>query len=121
MALDTLAKKMQAARFARQLKEPQRAGLLAQEALAIGGSSSEMEEAQEILDWANNPRVAAPPASPQRVTVVNFEMEFWSMVSFMVKAAIAAIPALIILIGIALFIVFVVGATFGLMEPRSIM
>ena len=33
----------------------------------------------------------------QRVLVVDIRMSFWSMVVFMVKAAIAAIPALIIL------------------------
>jgi hypothetical protein len=34
---------------------------------------------------------------PQRVAVVNFDMEFGTMVRFLVKLAIAAIPAAIIL------------------------
>ena len=32
-----------------------------------------------------------------RVSVINVQMPFWSMVMFMVKAAIASIPAVIIL------------------------
>ncbi|WP_170286783.1 hypothetical protein [Thermochromatium tepidum] len=32
-----------------------------------------------------------------RVTVIDIQMPFWSMVVFMVKAAIAAIPAIFIL------------------------
>jgi hypothetical protein len=35
---------------------------------------------------------------PARVVVVDVEMRFWSMVAFMVKWAIASIPALVILI-----------------------
>ena len=34
---------------------------------------------------------------PLRVTVVDFDMGFWSMVEFMVKAAFAAIPAILII------------------------
>jgi hypothetical protein len=36
-----------------------------------------------------------------RVTVVDIQMPFWSMVVFMVKAAIASIPAVFILTVIA--------------------
>ena len=34
----------------------------------------------------------------QKVTVIDFEMSFWRMVTFMVKWAFAAIPAAIILV-----------------------
>lgn len=44
--------------------------------------------------------LAAQPSravGPQRVTVIDVDMPFFSMVSFMLKWAIASIPALIIL------------------------
>ena len=50
------------------------------------------------------------------VTVVDVRMRFWSMVWFMVKAAIAFIPALIILTGI---IVAILGM-FGLLARAAI-
>ena len=45
----------------------------------------------------------------QKVEVVNFDMEFGSMVSFMVKWAIASIPAMIILFLVGTFLVSVFG------------
>lgn len=42
-------------------------------------------------------------SNSQRVVVVDVNMPFWSMVGFMVKWAVAAIPALIILIVIGMF------------------
>lgn len=45
----------------------------------------------------------------QEVTIVDIRMPFWSMVVFMVKAALASIPAIIIL-GI---IFSILGAIFG--------
>ena len=45
-----------------------------------------------------------------RVTVVDIQMPFWSMVVFMVKAAIASIPAIIIL-SILLAIVMAIFTT----------
>ena len=50
--------------------------------------------------------------TPQRVTVVDLDMPFGSMVGFMVKWAVATIPALLILFvtGVILTIVF---QTFG--------
>jgi hypothetical protein len=50
-----------------------------------------------------------------RVTVVDIQMPFWSMVVFMVKAAIASIPALIILTLLAMLISAIVTALFGSM------
>jgi hypothetical protein len=42
--------------------------------------------------------------SSNRVTVVDIQLPFWSMVVFMVKAAIASIPAIIILILLSMLI-----------------
>jgi hypothetical protein len=48
-----------------------------------------------------------------RVTVVDIQMPFWSMVVFMVKAAIAAIPAVFILTVIASVFMAILNALFG--------
>ncbi len=45
----------------------------------------------------------------QEVIVVDLKMSFWSMVVFMVKWAIAAIPALIILAVIGTLVAMVLG------------
>jgi hypothetical protein len=44
---------------------------------------------------------------PAKVTVVDVDMPFLSMVGFMVKLAVAAVPAMIILFGMGLFFLFV--------------
>lgn len=44
--------------------------------------------------------------SPSKVTVVDFDMRFSSMVVFMIKAALAAIPA-----GIILAMIFVIASS----------
>jgi hypothetical protein len=41
------------------------------------------------------------------VTVVDVDMPFLSMVGFMVKLAVAAVPAMIVLFGVGLFFLFV--------------
>jgi hypothetical protein len=43
---------------------------------------------------------------PAKVTVVDVDMPFLSMVGFMVKLAVAAVPAMIILFGMGLFFLF---------------
>jgi hypothetical protein len=48
-----------------------------------------------------------------QVTIVDVKMPFMSMVVFMVKAAIAAIPAVIILAVISMLISGVTGFMFG--------
>jgi hypothetical protein len=48
-----------------------------------------------------------------RVTVVDIQMPFWSMVGFMVKAAIASIPAVIILSVLFAVITAIFTALFG--------
>ncbi len=48
---------------------------------------------------------------PQQVeaVIVDFRMPFWSMVAFLVKLSIAAIPAIFILAIISGFVVAIVG------------
>ena len=48
-----------------------------------------------------------------RVTVVDVQMPFWSMVVFMVKAAIASIPAIIILSILFAIVMAIFTAMFG--------
>ncbi|WP_447590175.1 hypothetical protein [Aquipseudomonas campi] len=61
-----------------------------------------------------------PGAQP--VVVVDVRMSFWSMVFFMVKWALASIPAIIILLVIGWIIVGIVGffAGVGLSSPPKI-
>lgn len=47
------------------------------------------------------------------VTVVDIKMPFWSMVTFMVKWAIAAIPAIIILVMVGALLAGLLGGLFG--------
>lgn len=51
-----------------------------------------------------------------RVTVVDIQMPFWSMVAFMVKAAIASIPAIIILSILFAIVTAIFTAMFGSMS-----
>ena len=60
-----------------------------------------------------NPSVARKGAEITDVRLVHIELPFWNMVMFMVTAAIAAIPAFIIL----LIIGFAVMAFFGVVIP----
>lgn len=50
---------------------------------------------------------------PERVSIVDIRMPFWSMVVFMVKAAIASIPAVIILSALGAAAFAVLGWIFG--------
>jgi len=49
--------------------------------------------------------------SEKRVIVVDIKMPFWSMVIFMVKWAVASVPALVIL---AILFLLVIGLTSGM-------
>jgi hypothetical protein len=49
----------------------------------------------------------------REVTVTDIKIPFWSMVVLMVKWALAAIPAIIILIVISAILSFAVSALFG--------
>ena len=48
-----------------------------------------------------------------QVTIVDIKMPFWSLVVFMVKAAIAAIPAIIILTVLGAIVTTLFAAIFG--------
>ena len=48
-----------------------------------------------------------------QVNIVNIKMPFWSMVIFMVKAALASLPALIILYVIFLIFAAIFGGILG--------
>jgi hypothetical protein len=65
----------------------------------------------------SEPPTAKPPASPNRVTVVDFAMPFGSMIVFMLKWAVAAIPAMVILIMIGGIVSVVVA---GLASTASL-
>ena len=47
------------------------------------------------------------------VSIVDIKMPFWSMVTFMVKASIASIPAFIILSVIGSLVFMILGAIVG--------
>jgi len=57
-----------------------------------------------------NPEWRKPVES--KVKIVDIDMPFWSMVGFMVKAAIAAIPAFMILVSLWFMSVFLFGLVF---------
>lgn len=68
-----------------------------------------------------DPTPPQPPTSPNRVTVVDFDMPFTSMIGFMLKWAIASIPALLILIAIgATTTALVSGVVAGVARVASI-
>jgi hypothetical protein len=46
--------------------------------------------------------IDVPPATPARVSVVDVDMPFMSMVGFMLKWTLATIPALLILVALGL-------------------
>lgn len=64
------------------------------------------------------PSLAHPSGGPQFVSVINIDMPFKSMVSFMVKWAIAAIPAFVILFGLGLIAVSLFRAITALLLGR---
>jgi hypothetical protein len=53
------------------------------------------------------------PSGPQQVTVIDVNMPFGSMVGFMVKWAIASIPALIILFVLSMVLIAIASVVFG--------
>lgn len=52
-----------------------------------------------------------PRAQP--VVITDFEMPFWSLVIFLVKLAVAAIPAIVILAVMGAILTAVLGGIFG--------
>ena len=67
-----------------------------------------MKESKGKVDWRKGYIEGS-----QRVKVVDFDMGFGSMVIFMVKWAIASIPAIIILTLIGLLIMTILGIGIG--------
>ncbi|NCA70803.1 MAG: hypothetical protein EOM91_11980 [Sphingobacteriia bacterium] len=59
-------------------------------------------------------------SNDNRVTVVDIQIPFWSMVILMVKAAIAAIPALFILTLLAMLFSSIMTGLFGGAMVRGI-
>jgi hypothetical protein len=54
-----------------------------------------------------------PPAAPHRVAIADIDIPFWRMVAILIKWAIAAIPATIVLSIIFGVIAMLVGLVFG--------
>ena len=54
---------------------------------------------QNIIMQPTTPKEAtmSEPIETQKVTITDFDMPFWSLICFMVKLAICAIPAIIII------------------------
>lgn len=88
------------------------------EASLVEGLDQLRQRAGLALPAPAPPAAAIAPqaagASVLRVQVVDFDMPFGSMVGFMVKWAIAAIPALLILTALGLMLVAALGGVVGL-------
>jgi hypothetical protein len=54
-----------------------------------------------------------PPAAPHRVAIADIDIPFWRMVAILIKWAIAAIPATIVISIIFGVIAMIVGLVFG--------
>ena len=54
-----------------------------------------------------------PPAAPHRVAIADIDIPFWRMVAILIKWAIAAIPATIVLSIIFGIIAAILGLLFG--------
>ena len=51
-----------------------------------------------------------PEEEPRRVVVTDIRMPFWSMVMFMIKWAVASVPALVVLTALGILILGTLGA-----------
>ena len=71
-----------------------------------------VDDESQSTSATNTPNITTPNASNGRVQVTNFDMPFGNMVFFMVKWAIASIPAFIILFIIGLIFFGIFGALF---------
>jgi hypothetical protein len=54
-----------------------------------------------------------PPAAPHRVAIADIDIPFWRMVAILIKWAIAAIPATIVISIIFGIIAAILGLVFG--------
>ena len=105
---------------------------LIQARLARDISAADAEEIQQELlrrrrggeSGSPGPRSAAEPSSANELELLNvrildFQMPFWSLVVFMLKWTLAAIPAMLLLFAAAVAIwVFGGEALAGLLGPR---
>ncbi len=66
-----------------------------------------VEERQKL--YVKAPSQAQAIKGLQEVIIKNFKMPFWSMVGFMIKWALASIPAIIILTIIVSFAISIIG------------
>ncbi|MFN3987602.1 MAG: PDZ domain-containing protein [Rhodocyclaceae bacterium] len=80
--------------------------------IAVAVTASNLTELCE-QSRAIAPAATAAPAAPMEVVVTDISMPFSSMVTFMVKWAIASIPAFVILVAI---FAFIAGMLRGLMH-----
>jgi hypothetical protein len=74
----------------------------------------ELPDVKSEPKTAPAPRIEIPPF-PDKIKISDIEMKFTSMVVFMVKWAIAAIPAYIILLIITFVLIFLIFVIFGSM------
>lgn len=77
------------------------------------GSSSPVAQTSSAWVRPADSQLAGQISLPAQVVVTDFNMSFGSMVVFLVKLAIAAIPALIILMFLAALISAVLGGLLG--------
>jgi hypothetical protein len=106
----TLSETIQAAQYALKEGEFDRAASLAKQALEMGGNDAELDEAHRIVEWTKDKVGTQSPAKVselQRVTVVDVDISFGSMVWLLIKLSFAAIPAAIIVFLIWLLVGFV--------------
>ena len=104
MSPDSLASSQYASRTDAELRE-----------LALNPPSDLGERAAlraELQRRAEGQR-AEPRPSTQQVAITDVDMPFWSMVRFMVKWAVASIPAFVILFIIAFLITIVLAGFLG--------
>lgn len=90
-----------------------------EEARRIAQMEQQAERARRTLERARARREQqAHEHDTTPVAIVDIHMPFMSMVTFMVKWAIASIPAIIILMLIFALVSFILGSIFGtLFEP----
>ncbi len=69
--------------------------------------------AEDRAGTSSAPTAPAPPLTPMRVSVMDVDMPFQSMVTLMVKWALASVPALIVLVAVVSAIGIAIGTLFG--------
>jgi len=104
---------------AEQLKAFRKAGLLKDDLVCREGDQRWFNFSDDLLGDTPPPAVARPAApkveEPQKVRVIDLDMPFGSMVVFMVKWAIAAIPAFIILMVIGFLLSLIFGSVLAVL------